>query len=408
MKILLITDNHSPTGGAENYFFALKEKLKDVPDVQVFSLGFGKQAEYGADYRVFKGARSAVAKLLGRILPHPLIYKRLKKEIEAIAPDLIHLHNVKQYSLAVLKAIKPYPVVQTIHDYGAVCPVAYNIHQNLQPCASGFRLRCFWQHHLKHPAPLYLAFVYAFYQLTYHLKKTATVFFTPSPQLVDYLSRNGYARATYIPPFKNQPKSFAFDKIKIGHFLFAGNLGTHKGVYILLDEFKLALKQNATLKLTILGDGPLFTPLQKRIQQLNLEDHVYLAGWQADPAPFYETAMCILFPSIWMEAFGLVITEAMSYARPVIGSNRGSPPWLIENNQTGYLFDPLKKGDLAEKIIRMASNPAQSMQLGKAGHARLHDLFNDDQTMATILKHYEHCISLHKSGAGQNCEDLPR
>src|SRR5580658_4900201 len=123
MRILLITDNHTPTGGAENYFFDLKDRLKKMPGIEVFSMGFGPIKIYGHDYYVLKGLKSKIFRLLWQVIIHPVVYFKLRRQISEFQPDVIHIHNIKQYAASLLKAIKPYPVVQTIHDYGVICPV---------------------------------------------------------------------------------------------------------------------------------------------------------------------------------------------------------------------------------------------------------------------------------------------
>src|SRR5687768_4733870 len=127
MRILLITDNHTPSGGAEHYFFDLKNRLKNLSGFEIFSLGFGPKEEKGADFLVLKSLNSNMSKFIWRILFHPFIYLKLRNYIRKIKPDVIHLHNTKQYTISLLKAIKPYPVVQTIHDYSYICPTAQNI-----------------------------------------------------------------------------------------------------------------------------------------------------------------------------------------------------------------------------------------------------------------------------------------
>src|SRR5689334_515856 len=117
MKVLLITDNHTPGGGAENYFFELKNRLKKMPGIEVRSLGFGTAESSGKDFFVLKALKSNMAKFVWRMIPNPIVYFKLRKHIRKIQPDVIHIHNIKQYSNTLLRVIKPYHVVQTMHDF---------------------------------------------------------------------------------------------------------------------------------------------------------------------------------------------------------------------------------------------------------------------------------------------------
>jgi glycosyltransferase involved in cell wall biosynthesis len=389
MRILLITDNHTPTGGAEHYFFDLKDRLKHVPGLDVYSLGFGPTEMAGDDFYILKELRSHIPKLIWRFLLHPIVYIKLRREINKIRPDVIHIHNVKQYPVSVLWAVKPYSVVQTIHDYGVICPTAHNLHKDHQPCSTGLRMACFWQHQVKYNRFIYLALVCSFFMLRNRLRKTVKKFFAPSPLLVEYLKKNNFDDATYIPPFKKEKNHYSFDKMNPHHFLFAGNLGTHKGVHVLIKEFALAVQKNERLTLTMLGMGPEGKSLRKKVVKLGLEKHIFFSGWKENMAPFYEKCAAVIFPSLWVEAFGLVITEAMSHARPVIGSDRGSPPWLIEDQHTGLIFNPLREGDLAEKILTLAGNVEKIKRLGQNGFKKLTSFINNEETVNKIVSLYQ-------------------
>lgn len=388
MRILLVTDNHTATGGAENYFFDLKARLKKIPGIEVYSLGFGPEAASGKDFFVLKGLRSKLAKLIWQLFLHPGIYFRLRRQLKTIRPDVIHIHNVKQYTASLLKAIKPYPVVQTIHDYGVICPTAHNIHKNLQPCPTGWRLKCFWQHQAKYRPLAYLALSIAFFKTRYQLKKIVKQFFAPSPLLVEYLNANSFHPAIYIPPFKKEMATPSWDAIKPWHFFFAGNLGKHKGIYVLLEEFALAHKQEPRLTLTIAGMGPEELSIRAWITKHKLEKNICFIGWQENLEQEYRECAAIIFPSIWLEAFGLIITEAMSHARPVIGCDRGSPPWLIDDEKTGLIFNPLKKGDLAEKILKLAGNVNLISELGMKGQEKLRTFIDNEKVLENIITAY--------------------
>lgn len=392
MKVLLITDNHTACGGAENYFFDLKERLKKIPDVEVYSLGFAAEANMGEDFVTFKSIRSNFFKFLWYTLINPFMYFKLRKQLKRICPDVIHIHNIKQYSISLLWALKPYPVMQTVHDFSCICPTAQNIHKNNEPCPTGLQIKCFWQHQIKYNFLTYLALIPAFYLNKNRLRKTVKKFIAPSPYLVDYLKRNHFDDVTFIPPFKPERDSFSFHNVNSNHFLYSGNLGTHKGVHLLIEEFALACHENPALILYIAGLGPEELQMRHRAKILHIEKNLVFLGWQDNLDHIYQSVTAALFPSIGMEAFGLVMTEAMSHARPVIAINRGTAAWLIENNHTGLLFNPSKKGDLAEKILFLARNQPFTQQLGINGFAKLQALINNEHALKKIIELYKGCL----------------
>jgi glycosyltransferase involved in cell wall biosynthesis len=378
MKILLITDNHNPDGGgAEKYFFTLKSELHKRAEINTLSLGFGPEAKTGVDYVVLAETPSRLMRLCWRMFFHRKKYLELKDAIAKINPDVIHLHNVKKYTVSLLKAVQGYKVIQTVHDYGSICPTGWNLHNDLTPCSTGLRLRCFWQHKRKMNSVIYLGLLFAFLRMKTLLKKFSSQFIAPSPLLADYLKRDHFNSPIYLPPFRYQNASISFQKMQPQHFLYVGQLGKHKGVDMLIDEFYLAVQKNKNLMLKIVGQGTEETALRQQVTALKLEKNITFIGW-TKPDSLYEECTAVIFPSIGLEAFGLVLTEAMNYGRAIIGSNRGPTAWLVDNNKTGLLYDPLKQGDLAEKILQLASSISTAETYGRAGFEKLQSFMNNE------------------------------
>ncbi len=372
MKILLITDNHSPQGGgAEKYFFSLKEKLENHPDIQVFSTGF-----------------SSNVSPLWRLFINPIKYWQLRKSIKTINPDVIHLHTVKCYMPTILHAVKGYPVVQTTHDYALICPASWNIHNDLTPCPTGFSVSCFWKHRNHFSFPVYLIFLIIFFRLRRLTKKVVKHYLPPSPLLANYLTQNGFGPATYIPP-PQSPVNPPTASLASNHFLFLGQLGKHKGIYCLLEEFAIACKTNPDLKLTMAGRGREENNLRKKIKELNLANNIALQNWSTEPAKLYQDATVLIVPSLWQESFGLVTAEAMSHARAVIGSNRGATAWLVDHEKTGLLFDPAKKGDLAQCILKLASNFDLAKQYGNNAYEKFKTFPDNEMILREIIEIYK-------------------
>ncbi len=98
--------------------------------------------------------------------------------------------------------------------------------------------------------------------------------------------------------------------------------------------------------------------------------------------------MAIIFSSVGLESFGLVITEAMSHGRAVIGSNRGPTAWLVEDQKTGLLFDPLKTGDLAEKILHLAANKNLAEEYGRASAEKMTGFMLNQEIIDKMLVLY--------------------
>ena len=97
----------------------------------------------------------------------------------------------------------------------------------------------------------------------------------------------------------------------------------------------------------------------------------------------------IIVPSEWYENCPYSIMEAMSYGKPVIGSNIGGIPELIQNGETGILFEPGNAKDLATKLKLLLSQPDLIKKFSK--NAKIFIEQNCDKK-----KYYGELISLYQ------------
>ena len=145
--------------------------------------------------------------------------------------------------------------------------------------------------------------------------------------------------------------NIAADKLII---LFVGNLIKRKNVGLLL-EAKKEMKTKANL--VIVGDGPLKESLKAKAEKEYLEgnlDNVYFTGSRTDIEDVMPSGDLIVLPSI-SESFGLVLIEALSCGKPVIGSNVGGINEIITED-VGLLIDPNDSTDLANAIDRILND----------------------------------------------------
>jgi glycosyltransferase involved in cell wall biosynthesis len=388
-KVLLITDNLSPNGGgAEKYFFTLKNELEKHSEVAVYTLGFGFEDKITENSVIIKETTVQSLRYFWRLFFNPLKYLQIRRALKKINPDIIHLHNVKKYTISLLMAVRPYKVVQTVHDYTSICPTGWNLHKNLQPCATGLTAACVWQHQRDINRLVYLAMLFGFVRMRSLLKKSVKKFIAPSPLLVEYLKKNNFNDSQYLPPFRPPATATSFESMRQHHFLYVGQLGKHKGVDALIEEFALACQTNPNLCLNIAGSRDRENFLREKVAALGVTKNINFLGW-VNPEELYQETMAVIFPSIGLESFGLVLTEAMQHGRPVIGSNRGPTAWLIEHEKTGLLYDPLKKGDLATKILTLAENNSLIERYGRNAFEKYNTLMGNEEIIKNHLAIYE-------------------
>ena len=126
--------------------------------------------------------------------------------------------------------------------------------------------------------------------------------------------------------------------------LFVGNLIKRKNVESLLEAKKVS---QSDYYLVIVGDGPLFKKLSKKVEEENIHDVIF-TGSRNDVENIIPSCDVLVLPS-YSESFGLVLIEALACGKPVIGSDVGGITEII-NNDVGLLVNPNKVSSIAKAI----------------------------------------------------------
>jgi glycosyltransferase involved in cell wall biosynthesis len=183
---------------------------------------------------------------------------------------------------------------------------------------------------------------------------------------------------------KTQRKDNVFNLLTIGGLLDWKN---HILLINLMDRLVNGLKQKDFF-LTIIGDGPLMPELKAKIKQLDLDDYVLVAGYQIDTKSYFLSSDIYLHPAL-NEAFGIAVIEAMTFSIPVLLSNAGAFPELIEDGKEGYLCNPKDIEEWVEYIISLKRDDTLREQLGKNAKKRVEELFS----LEKFIKNYDKLYS---------------
>ncbi len=138
-----------------------------------------------------------------------------------------------------------------------------------------------------------------------------------------------------------------FDKPVV---MFVGNLIKRKNVKTIIDAKK---ESKTDFELVIVGGGPLFSSLQKKVKDENISG-VTFTGPREDVEKIIPDADILVLPS-FSESFGLVLIEALACGVPVIGSNVGGIKEII-TEEVGLLIDPNDSKTLADAIDKLLSD----------------------------------------------------
>jgi glycosyltransferase involved in cell wall biosynthesis len=159
--------------------------------------------------------------------------------------------------------------------------------------------------------------------------------------------------------------------LKSPSILFAGRLVKAKNVENLINAVMVLKKDVPKIHLYIAGNGPQLCKLKEHVSELNLQDNVTFLGYiHGDVKDQYYRSIDICVVPSTFESFSLVALEAMAYGKPVIASNVGGLPYLVDEGTTGYLFDPNNYQDIAQKINQIIHNKERMIKFGNAGRKK--------------------------------------
>jgi len=272
------------------------------------------------------------------------VKKRISKILDMEKPDLIHTNNLTGFSVYTWKLAKEYdlPVIHTLRDYYLLCPRS-TMFKNGKNCETQC-LSC------------------KFYSIPkkFSSNNVDTIVGVSKFILNKHLGY-GYFKNAKIKTYIYNPVSISnndentirrgnIKKIKFG---FVGMLSPHKGIEFLLKRFwKMDVK---AAKLYIFGRG--FTKEYENYLMGNYSsDNIFFMGFKSQKE-IYSLIDVLIVPSLWNEPFGRIIAESYFYGIPVIASNRGGIPEIVQEGKTGFIFEPEKEGDLEEKVRIFIDNP---------------------------------------------------
>jgi glycosyltransferase involved in cell wall biosynthesis len=119
-----------------------------------------------------------------------------------------------------------------------------------------------------------------------------------------------------------------------------------------------------------------------------LTSRVHFHGLQHNVAPFMQAADCLVCPSLWQEAAGLVNLEASASGLPVIASRIGGIPEYIEDGRTGLLFSPGNQRELIRHIQSLNENRALCEKMSVEARVRTVKLFSAKVRVKEYLELY--------------------
>ncbi|MEB1806816.1 MAG: N-acetyl-alpha-D-glucosaminyl L-malate synthase BshA [Bacillaceae bacterium] len=145
------------------------------------------------------------------------------------------------------------------------------------------------------------------------------------------------------------------------------------------------INEHLSSKLLLIGDGPELTVACQLVKQLGIEEHVLFLGSQKDVAEILSISDLLLLLSE-KESFGLVALEAMACGVPVIGTNIGGIPEVIEDGKTGYICEVGDISTISDKAISLLTDEELHKRMSESAQERVIDHFSSKD----IVDQYEY------------------
>jgi glycosyltransferase involved in cell wall biosynthesis len=156
----------------------------------------------------------------------------------------------------------------------------------------------------------------------------------------------------------------------------------------------VALLPPGTVRLTLLGDGPLRPSLERLAAELRLEDVVF-AGEVEDVRPYLAAADVFVLSST-SEGMPISVLEAMAAGRPIVASNVGGIPEAVVDGATGFLVPAARPDQLADALRQLLEDGDLRRRLGEEGRRRAVELFSLANWRQRHLELYDELLAARR------------
>jgi glycosyltransferase involved in cell wall biosynthesis len=274
---------------------------------------------------------------------NPFMAQFVRQVSREFNPDAASCHNLPGWSISAWDALaaERIPIVQVLHDQYLLCPTS-GMYRDGKRCAN----QCMPCRTLRLP----------------HRRKSTKIdtLVGVSSFICNKLVGNEYfegiRRIKVIPNIRditteNIPEIPREDDGMIV-FGYIGRLSEPKGVEVLLDTFIKFHRAGWKLLIAGSGEAGYEAMLRKKFQhpQIEFTGHV-------SPNLFFSRLDFTVVPSLWEDTFPSVIFESLLYGRPVLGSNLGGIPEML-NEGNGRFFSPGDSADLMRGMQGIAEEKA--------------------------------------------------
>ncbi|WIX87361.1 glycosyltransferase family 4 protein [Amycolatopsis sp. DG1A-15b] len=324
---------------------------------------------------------------------NPAVRKELAARLRASRPDVVHIHNtfpLLSPSVVAACADAGVPAVATLHNYTMVCPPG-TLHRDgriCTECVGGSPLPAVKHGCYRGSSAATLPMAASMVANRRRWWTGVSRFFCISAAQRDLLVSAGMPgeRMAVKHNFVTDPGVRRTGAGK--HVLFLGRVTEEKGVGLLMRAWE-RLDGALGVPLVIAGTGPMqdevaaWAAARPDVSYVGLQNKAECRALTAD-------AIAVVAPSTWLEAFGLVVVEAMAAGVPTVAAAHGAFPELVDDGVTGLLHVPDDEASLADRLRAVAGD--RNGDMGDAARVRYEKDFTPAVGLDRLIAGYEAAI----------------
>lgn len=398
LTIVASGDFFSNYGGGQVYVKNLVDELINQKDILALNLSV---ISFSPSFHQVPSCKQYQSIPLYELNPEGDITSLLTK----INPEIVHAHGEKvKVAIACKKA--GIPCIVTSHHGGLVCPAGTLLNTDDKICRTPAEYKCclkcylrntptgivwypllnfFSQKNFSHMGQIlkklpFIPFISPIGETGlivsqklkdwHDLSENATHFIAPSNAIANALELNGCIpeKISIIPhgiPIipKLNKQSIRQSGNQVVSFYYVGRINYVKGIHILLDAFNSIKNHNA--KLHIIGSAGNNSEhrYMRKLQKKYRKDTRIVWHGKMPYNKMNEVIQeydCLVHPAIYLEVFGLNISEALAQHKYVIATRCGGPEMQIHNENEGLLVAPNDTNALKEALLNYIAHPKQS------------------------------------------------
>jgi len=164
-----------------------------------------------------------------------------------------------------------------------------------------------------------------------------------------------------------------------------------KGHCTLIDAAPQIIQEVPNVKFIFVGDGYLRQDLEKLALAKGMNDYIIFAGFRND-IPEITGIFDIAILASFFEGLGRVLLEAMVLRKPVVATNVGGIPEVVQDGLNGFLVPPGDSQALAKAIIRLLKDKELRQKMGEEARKKIDERFSAEKMVDEIEKVYNELL----------------